>query len=550
MGLPSRLQSYTRRLGVDLFDSGRHFAFKALMIIVLIAASTVAQADSTRQHCELMFMADHTTQQVVAKARNRVFADPANSDDRDSSHELAQALSANRYNSFLRLPNERFWSLMSPSDDLRIENIESLVAAGISVEAAMKTISYGEIDRERLALYQPNGQLDLSKFPKVSFSLENGRQKLDTARIHFAKRSPIDSDMVLADYLRAAEKMKDLKILVVSDRPRAELELVLKRASRDVRRRVEIVETEIELWQWSQDGSKPIDLPSASINVDTKRYEGVNSALAAASSFRFETTFPFHLEGGDIVVGDRNIFMGPSSVRSFQTKFSLSMAQAVESLSEIFGKPLIIISLPGEIHAEPWSFHIDLDLVIAVDRNSNKEVALVRSPEMMLNHFSGAQISAEPSVDEIVRVKQEILNRFENGSYGSAQTRGARQFLREIGMTSPHIIRNMISKSRMMKRFIAMNGYEVREIPGFAEANTSRSQKFFGTNAVLSENYALVPGHDFPVFDQLIKGIYEKLGYEVIPMHSSVRTSCFDGGIRCATETFRKPYLTYSPERQ
>jgi hypothetical protein len=170
---------------------------------------------------------------------------------------------------------------------------------------------------------------------------------------------------------------------------------------------------------------------------------------------------------------------------------------------------------------------------------------LIRSPESLLVALSGRKISAEASEQELNEVKAEILHRYQaRAQRGEIFTQGSLDFIQALASTHSEELRLSILDSRFFKRlFKEVYGYEVIDMPGFGEVR--KSKIFLGTNAILSGSFALVPHNDFLDLDQMIEKVYQNLGYEVIPMESSILTILKWGGIRCASGTYRKPYLEY-----
>lgn len=106
------------------------------------------------------------------------------------------------------------------------------------------------------------------------------------------------------------------------------------------------------------------------------------------------------------------------------------------------------------------------------------------------------------------------------------------------------ILENIL-KAKLFRKSLEANGYKIRELPGigFLDIGSYDRNLFFGTNAILSEKFAIVPNNLFPTLDKEIARIYQTLGYEVIPMKSASESILFHGGTRCASETCRRPYL-------
>ena len=136
------------------------------------------------------------------------------------------------------------------------------------------------------------------------------------------------------------------------------------------------------------------------------------------------------LQGGDIIVGDKNFFVGENELKAIQIMFPVPDVTAVEVLSHMFQKPVLPVYVKSNRDAgDEWSFHIDLDMVLAVDRHTNKEVALIRSPEFLLNALSGRTISNEATTAELNEVRLRILKKYKSGAFGKSLATGSNDFI-------------------------------------------------------------------------------------------------------------------------
>lgn len=158
----------------------------------------------------------------------------------------------------LRLSDAEFKELVTPSKERPDGKLQDLMARGKTFEEALEDAQFETYRPSSIPFMKSDdGSVDLAKLPHVSLSLENGRQKLDFARIHFSKRDADLADAVLQDYLLAARKLPSLHLMIVTDR-RADLDRALAKTSKEIRERIQIVETGKDLWIWAQDGSKPL----------------------------------------------------------------------------------------------------------------------------------------------------------------------------------------------------------------------------------------------------------------------------------------------------
>src|SRR5205823_7545347 len=91
----------------------------------------------------------------------------------------------------------------------------------------------------------------------------------------------------------------------------------VSRLPKQVRSRVKLIRAKWNwFYPWAQDGSKPLDdggtLVPKSLNNGTNRPAYFSAVHAQAEAGKApERKSPFRFEGGNIVVGERHVFVGP-----------------------------------------------------------------------------------------------------------------------------------------------------------------------------------------------------------------------------------------------
>lgn len=518
----------------------------SILVTIVWSAAAAGRAQALPYTCEGLFRNGRLTTELAKKMAEKNRNAVARKMDvlDEARFEMSQRI--------LDMPTADYAAFAQPSEKRFDKTVAQKVAEGSTVRAAVESV-FGYYDKNwetRLREFDENGSVRLDLLPRVSLSLENGRQKLDFARIHYTKRDSDIADEVLRDYLQLAEINRDLKLMIVTNRD--DLDAKLSRVSRDVRSRIEIQQTNSDLWIWAQDGSKPIDLPRQTAEFGQRRYADATMELGSAGVINNR---PVHVngwngffQGGNIIVGDRNVFVGEKEINYVQLAYNESEAGALRIISSIFQKPALGAYLrTSQYGGNEWSFHIDLDMVLAVDRHTNKEVALVRSPEALLTALSGESMPTHPTNEDVIRMRDLILKRYRTGYFGQMLAPGSNEFFVRLSATDAISLREMIANGRLFKRLISAYGYETRALPGFGDAQGAGQSMFFGTNAVLSGDLAIIPQNKMPELDRLIRAEYEKLGYTVFQMRSAAKSICQQGGPRCVTETYRKPYLTSKP---
>jgi hypothetical protein len=519
-----------------------------IVLSIVLSVAAVCQAEPIQMaFCHDIFKPVQrpkplSTAEIFLKAKMNLSVDQAPTDELDQAR-------ISQLQKIALLPDPEFREMITPSTYESSSRVEDLVKRGSTVEQALHELEIDNRQAQTVTYYDSLGRINLEALPKFNLSLENGRQKLDFARLQFSKQDGEISRKVLIDYLSFAERNRDLHLLILTDRPRSEVDSLLEKFSADVRKRVQVVETKLNITLWAQDSSKPIDLPAHALGFSIERYATENQALAESGKISFEAPLPFSLQGGDIIIGDHNVFVGGTTVMAVRTAFRVTEVDALKILSHTFQKPVLPAYIKNSQYGGgPWSFHIDLDMVLGVNRVTNREVVLVHSPEFLLSTLSGLYISAAPSEEEVRIVQRKIIKRYEAGDFGAKLSAGSRDFILLLSNATALELQMQLVQGRIFKRTLQMYGYDVRELPGFGVATVGARTYFMGTNAVLTDRYAIIPNNQMPEIDQAIVKTYQNLGYETVSMESSSASICRQGAIRCVTGTHRKPYLSRYPE--
>ncbi|RYZ69741.1 MAG: hypothetical protein EOP05_14360, partial [Proteobacteria bacterium] len=395
----------------------------------------------------------------------------------EMSEEIATAR-MNRFAKVLAMSDAEFAALRTSPLNFG-DTVSSAVTNGKSVTEAVES-KFGRYDspwRHRVADFDEAGNVRTDLLPRVSLSLENGRQKLDFARIHFSKRDAALADVILEDYLQLAEKQRGLRLLIVTDRE--DLGAKLRTVPSDVRNRIQIEHSKESLWIWAQDGSKPVDLPRTTAEFGQARYTKSTTELGERAVLdvipvAVNGAQEHFLQGGDIIVGDRHVFVGLAEINYVRMAYHESEAGALRVLSAIFQKEAVPAYVRETGHgAEAWSFHIDLDMVVAVDRKTNHEVVLVRSPEELLNQLAETKLPVVLEDADVIAARNRIVERYTRGDFGKPLAKGSREFLERLSTISNLDLKWSIYRGRVFSRLISSYGYEVRPLPGFGNAAES-----------------------------------------------------------------------------
>ena len=426
-----------------------------------------------------------------------------------------------------QLENPFHYSKLLPAPEAQVDDLASNLA---------------ESEAESRMITRQGGERKPPNLPSVRLSLENGRQKLSMIRLSLAN-GPL-SAAVISDFVDLLHLVPNLRLLVIG--ANAAAVQTLKRATMAVTdggNRVRIVPGQPGhvLTLWSQDDSKPIEGEGfATLVFHSMQGEPLAQVLSNNGIRPVHT--PLRLQGGDILVGDRHVFINGGALLSVARSLGISRSSLTQKLAESFGKPILPIGIPTRLGLMPWTFHLDLDLVVAVDRRTDKEIVLVRSPLSLLRTVAASRSRAPVSIVEIDSLRATILANAEAQlAKGQVLTPGMLALVNTFkNITSEMVLADEL-KSQYVRGMLTAHGYLQRDIPGYGFIDAVPAQDFFlGTNAVLSEYRALVPWNDFPVLDARIRKTYAHLGYKVVAMRSSVKTICIRGAIRCLSETYRE----------
>ena len=433
-----------------------------------------------------------------------------------------------------------------PAIDAGAEHISLAEAMFMKPEMSFEAHLIRKYLHNYSAFYNPHtGHLQIDRVPSYKLSLENGRQKLSQVRINYT--GGMRANAVLRDYARANFYLPDLKVVILSAKEDLhKLETELSRYPKEFRRQVTVLPMEDAYGHslWAQDSSKPIDQKTPTTLVLEPHGVGVYKVQDQKLAEKTVTTvaFPVKLQGGNIIVGDRHALIGPEDLETTMDSLALEENDARKFLAKALGKEVLVMGAPGPRgNLVQRSFHIDLDLVLAVDQKTGIEHALVRSPYTLLRELAGAPSVAAPSLNEFLNLKQIILAKFQEKARSTPLTRGTLEFLITLNKIDPELVVLDELQGQFMARNLHLAGYPVQYVPGFGDINDTNRQGFFtGTNSILSGSKALIPGNDFPELEKMNQKMYETLGFETIVMASTQKTIECQGGIRCVSETFRQ----------
>lgn len=302
---------------------------------------------------------------------------------------------------------------------------------------------------------------------------------------------------------------------------------------------------------FGRDGTKSFDSGKSEQAVNRAgvlvQVEGVDvkrpSYSAVADSFAKESELPimkslFRFEGGDIIVGASNVFLGPTIIMAAMGDFGLSWDQAVQALSLEYGKKVVpIFTLDQNSEPAPTKFHIDLMMTILRSQVDHNEVAFVESPFELLKTFLGREFTFENSdMDFLKAIEVAVTRRISEVKNGKPITAAEINLYNLLLKNRFEVQVKLEMDSRFVTHILRSNGYKVQLVPGIMVPVNSSNKYFNWTNVVpLSPGSLMVPNYGIPRIEKSVFSIFKSHGYKVLPAHSTESTIKSDGGIRCVT---------------
>jgi len=216
------------------------------------------------------------------------------------------------------------------------------------------------------------GGFEYRRAAPLSFSSENGRQELKVVRISFNRLKPESwRPKILRDYGYAMGKIPGFKLWVTVPPEQIKLaEEMIAQFPEDVRKRIWLKPVEKINGQhvWTQDGSKPISARRPTTTTPgfkfIPEYERPLEAFMSSGKLdKIES--PFKFEGGNIVVGDRHVFIGTEEIQANMRFLKCTRREIMKALEVEFGLPVIELgrnSRHGEMKyvGSQADFNIDL----------------------------------------------------------------------------------------------------------------------------------------------------------------------------------------------
>lgn len=374
---------------------------------------------------------------------------------------------------------------------------------------------------------------------RYDLALENGDHELDAIRVHQSNGPAAEFRWILEDFIPILERDPKVEILVatsVLERHKVERDLypIHNRVTADVRDRISVIVGDDAMGMWPQDDSKPLSVkrrvlaPKTNFLRQNYNFKAALEALIYSSRVDVHTS-DLEFDGGDLVVGNRHLFLGEEAVIRNQKVFQESRESILSAYQRIFGKPSIVLESferrKTGLRASVL-FHLDLMMMVVRNRKTDEEVILLSSP----------------------RAAFESVPHRETGSIESTRPSRASE-MGSILSRSEAFHREWIQWIDQIKSQLGDAGYRVVEVPGSViDRNIYRvfsNERIFAeyynyTNSIVSGPYAMVPEMGIKEWDEQARSIFETLGYDVISMPSAFDYFRRRGGPRCASSLMRR----------
>ena len=382
-----------------------------------------------------------------------------------------------------------------------------------------------QLSEEQLQLIRfydlENGTLNLRREKPFYLSSENGREPLKAIRIVVA---PKWSEQTLIDYLNALEQMPEVELLVNIKKDNTKrINDILSKTKPELKNRVKIIEVD-DLQDghvWAQDTSKPLispELETLSPLESPAGYEAHVRNLKKSGQIKVKKML-FSFEGGNVIVGDKHVFTGTSSIEGIMRKYKISRSNALGVLEGEWGKPVVEVGTrlnKFENYVYPIDFHIDLSMAVAYSPKKNKEIIFISSIKPVIEKLKNLDTSVILS-----EVDKKIIQALQNKS-----------FMKKAVLREKQI--------EVFQKQLNSMGYEVIEVP---HVSTDDDFLLNYTNVIFSQDKMTFPINGSAIFDEQMKSLFVSFGFQPMPMKVVEKSIQLQGGIRCLSEAFRQNYV-------
>ena len=402
--------------------------------------------------------------------------------------------------------------------------LTTIVAAGIPVSKALKRLhippSFHRFYDKR------SGSFNYKNSNPIQLAPENGDLPIEQLRVHFHPRDEGQFQKLASDLSQVMSHDPELELLVLYRRgSKKKLDEILSQTlSPEQRKRVrsQLVKKEDHFQIYAQDDSKPTingglahpNFEYGDFNRHPRAYQAALNAVKKAGQPIQHSQLYFH--GGDMVVGEKHLFLGKNLVSQTQEFLNIDEASAIRAFEAEFGKPVFLV---GPLMAKDLRFQMDFDIdfTLAVVRNKQdrKETVLLSSASRTLE-LLGAKFEKRKT------------------DKGMSETDK-----KEFALYQKLTERDFDARREHNKKISAQleeSGYRVLEVPYFSLAER---EQYSYANMVVGTDYVMLPQFEYPTLQQDAETTVGSLGYTVIPMNVASELVDNRAGPHCITCAIR-----------
>lgn len=222
----------------------------------------------------------------------------------------------------------------------------------------------------------------------------------------------------------------------------------------------------------------------------------------------------FKIYGGNIVVGEKNIFMGYDIVKESARDLRISEKKVRESLRKEFAKEIIFLgvdNVKGE--TKQVDYHIDLTMTVVRNKVSGKEEIWLASSDKAF----------------------DILQKEVGNDYFSAGLKHT--------FWHPKI-KDREERLKTLKAYLESQGYFIRMVPNFfhedlfsghdsASLYEYKLRPFNYVNVIWSSKNVFTSSFGVKAIDQYMFKLYREIGYEPVDLKYGAGSLVHQAGVRC-----------------
>lgn len=433
----------------------------------------------------------------------------------------------------------------------RSSYMQLVARAGFPIDPT--TLTALGIPPEAHSFYNRRGEFHYSNPNPFRLALENGTYPFQSFRI-VARASDLTSPArtPLDDYLNLLTEAPDISLslaltpfdenhnqLVSTSKAQSQFEArrsaILGARQQELSSRLVAYIANVPLHPWATDDSKQIGnnrflisyKPQYGLaNLDRATRNNIKE-MGTRNQYEIVRSL-FLFEGGDILVGNRHVFVGWDTILKNKQLYRVSEQEILRALSSEFGKDVVYLNLLEGIPTEGYDFfmntfpHLDLHVMVVADRSTGEDVILMSSPQRAIDALRG-----------------------------HANDPVSRELSRAIRASSAaNTIWEMVNR-RYQTQLEQLN-YSVRTLPGLSFPHMDRvAAREAGSphSTVYSVNYVnahaggdllIAPASESPILNEIVNAEFTRLGYRTA-WQLSARESVSEnnGGSRCFANAMR-----------